>query len=145
MDNDGKKRDTAAAIYQIQQLDEDYFFFYVVFNPTFVFVQDDSSLTDCGSLCKSGPLFSPQRAVPGVCGVGGGKGISPSDCSIDSLNMAERDECWLLEETGDGASQLLCRTNMTNYTLAWSSSASGTDQDLDYNEPGNDAILLPFA
>jgi hypothetical protein len=51
--------------------------------------------------------------------------------------MAERDECWLLEEAGDGASQLLCRTNMTNYTLAWSSSASGTDQDLDYNEPGN--------
>lgn len=50
--------------------------------------------------------------------------------------MAERDECWLLEEAGDGASQLLCRTNMTNYTLAWSSSASGTDQDLDYNEPG---------
>lgn len=93
-------------------------------------------MTDCGSLCKSGPLFSPQRAVPGVCGVGGGKGISPSDCSIDSLNMAERDECWLLEEAGDGASQLLCRTNMTNYTLAWSSSASGTDQDLDYNEPG---------
>lgn len=70
------------------------------------------------------------------CGVGGGKGISPSDYSTDSLNMVERDECWLLEEAGDGASQLLCRTNMTNYTLAWSSSASGTDQDLDYNEPG---------
>ena len=67
----------------------------------------------------------------------GVKGISPADYSTDSLNMVERDECWLLEETGDGASQLLCRTNMTNYTLAWSSSASGTDQDLDYNEPGN--------
>lgn len=56
--------------------------------------------------------------------------------------MVERDECWLLEETSDGASQLLCRTNMTNYTLAWSSSASGTDQDLDYNEPGMYTILV---
>jgi hypothetical protein len=59
--------------------------------------------------------------------------------------MAERDECWLLEEAGDGASQLLCRTNMTNYTLAWSSSASGTDQDLDYNEPGNYNLITDFS
>ena len=57
----------------------------------------------------------------------------PVEFSTDSLNL-ERDD-WLEQETS--ANQLLlavdCRTNMTNYTLAWSS-ASGTD--IDYNEPG---------
>ena len=78
------------------------------------------------SLCKSGPLFSPQRAVTGS---------APPDFSTDSLNL-DKDE-WLDEEAA--ATQLLlavdCRTNTTNYTLAWSS-ASGTDQDADCNEPG---------
>ena len=82
-------------------------------------------MTDA-SLCKSGPLFSPQRV---------GTGGVQSEFSTDSLNL-DKDE-WLDEEAA--ANQLLlavdCRTNMTNYTLAWSS-ASGTDQDVDYNEPG---------
>lgn len=86
------------------------------------FRQDDCSLTD-GSLCKSGPLFSPQRVAV----------QPPVEFSTDSLNL-ERDD-WLEQETS--ANQLLlavdCRTNMTNYTLAWSS-ASGTD--IDFNEPG---------
>jgi len=83
-------------------------------------------------LCKSGPLFSPQRAIASLPG-----GLT-ADYSTDSLNLIERDECWLLqtEETTVGASQLLCRTNMTNYTLAWSSASIGTDQDVEFNEPG---------
>lgn len=76
-----------------------------------------------------------------VSGVAKNK-AGPGDYSTDSLNLAEKDECWLLEEAGDATNQLLCRTNMTNYTLAWSSSASGTDHDLDYNEPGNFPLRL---
>ena len=102
-------------------------------------MKQDCSLTDCGSICKSGPLFSPQRAV-NVSGIAKSK-TGPGDYSTDSLNLTEKDECWLLEEAGDATNQLLCRTNMTNYTLAWSSSASGTDHDLDYNEPGNYSSL----
>lgn len=90
-------------------------------------LQDDYSLTDA-SLCKSGPLFSPQRAVNTIV----------PEFSTDSLNV-DKDE-WLeqLNEETE-ANQLVlavdCRTNMTNYTLAWSS-ASGTDIDVDYHEPG---------
>lgn len=94
--------------------------------------------------------------MPGGCADGVGNKIgTKADYSTDSLNLvSERDECWLLEamtagveedEDDAGASQLLCRTNMTNYTLAWSSSASGTDQDIDFNEPGkmtNDKSFL---
>ena len=111
-------------------------------------MQDDCSLTDCGSLCKSGPLFSPQRNVP----IGlqkSQKGCNLPDFSTDSLMMErcedeEDDECWLLQEQTGGQADLssgrgpssLCRTNVTNYTLAWSSTSVGTDQELDYNEPG---------
>ena len=70
--------------------------------------------------------------APGAMGKAGS--ILPADYSTDSL--MERDECWLLQEESGGASQLLCRANMTNYTLAWSSASGGTDQDLEYNEPG---------
>ena len=103
-------------------------------------------MTDCGSICKSGPLFSPQRNVIQKSQ----KGSHLPDFSTDSLMLErceedEDDECWLLQEQTDcGGGQTnsstgpnnLCRTNVTNYTLAWSSTSVGTDQDLDYNEPG---------
>ena len=64
---------------------------------------------------------------------------------LERCEEDEDDECWLLQEQTDcGGGQTnsstgpnnLCRTNVTNYTLAWSSTSVGTDQDLDYNEPG---------
>jgi hypothetical protein len=76
------------------------------------------------------------------------KGSHLPDFSTDSLMLErceedEDDECWLLQEQTDcGGCQTnsstgpnnLCRTNVTNYTLAWSSTSVGTDQDLEQAE-----------